>query len=729
MKLNVETTTETATGLMDDIEYSFEAGAHMMQILSGLYTNPEVAVVREYLTNMYDAHIALHRATGSWGPKPTITLPTTLSPTLIFADKGIGMSAESVKGIYTRYGKSTKSNSNDEVGGFGLGAKVAFAYNGGVDWTVTSVFNGEKNSFIARVGTNGMPVLSHLDSTPTDEPNGTTVTIPIRRQDIGTIQTTAKKYLHYFPLPINIENATFTMTPRVAELSGTNWSVAGRGGDGYMGLTVVVGNVPYTVPEGEYRDAVTKAKVVDTTTNNGYYFWTQNEFVINLPVGSVDIVPSRDSVKFTDKTRATIADAIVTVNKEIRQEISKQVANAPTEYDALVMLDKISNLSYINELTQSADYKGKRISRLEGITRDVTDFPDTTFSAFGITKTDDGEVVEIDCTKTVNVKVDMRSTQVLFVDVPKNEARIAKALAHNLLVSKTKGGRASRWGGHKVGHILLVRTKLTPEEFCKLFGGLPVDRIGLTSQHVKERAPAGTGINEENIYRFNGRSWEARVKIPSDGTVRYYLPLTKGYARFSYQDDHNVVQNMEREARYLGVIPSDYTSNIYGIKADEVAKFDKKEWADLRDALVAAVAAEIPKRAQAIALWKRYGSWTPSGMWAITNAFMFVAPIAAWRTLHGTHEKMFSDAAEFLKVTDRFRNEPAVKKALDAVPAFKGATIHEEWNKLVVAYPLLTLAVECGRASISTYAPNNDATVNRYRVVIEQYVKGLTPTP
>ena len=47
MKLNVELTTEESVGLLDDVEYSFEAGPHMMQILSGLYANPEVALVRE----------------------------------------------------------------------------------------------------------------------------------------------------------------------------------------------------------------------------------------------------------------------------------------------------------------------------------------------------------------------------------------------------------------------------------------------------------------------------------------------------------------------------------------------------------------------------------------------------------------------------------------------------------------------------------------------------------
>ena len=674
---------------------------------------------------MYDAHIALHRATGSWGPKPTLTLPTTFSPTLVFADKGIGMSKETVKGVYTCYGKSTKSDSNDEVGGFGLGAKVAFAYNGGVDWTVASVRNGEKNTFIARIGPKGMPVLSHLDCSPTTEPNGTTVTIPIRRQDIATIQATAETYLRHFPLPINVENATFTITPKVTELSGDNWSIGrGHGGAG-SGLTVVVGNVPYHIPDAELVGALRRAGLTGTT-NDAQYFWTQNEVTIKLAVGSVDIVPSRDSVKFTDRTKDAIAKALQTTSEAIKAEISKMVQAAPTEYDALLKLETINNLSYIGHLTQTADYRGKKISRAEGIVRNVTDFPGTTFSCYGITKQDSGEIVEKDCATTVTLGTN-NNTRVLFVNTVKGEIRTAKALAHKNLVNKTKGGRASRWGGHKIGHVLLVKTTLSKEEFSKRFGGYPVALIENTSDYADVKAPSGTGINAENIYRFNGRSWEARVRVPVDTDVRYYLPLTKGYARFSYQDDHYAVSRMISEAAELGLVDQNY--RLYGIKTDEVKNFDAAVWVNLSDAIIAKIVADIPVHANALSLWKAYGPWKGHMAAKAAEAFSFIPDVAGWSKLVETHMAQWTAANLFQSIVQRHINTPAVEKEYAKVKPWAGENINTAYDKLVKKYPMVALAMET-IAECGIYTGDRGKNVaKRFEANIREYVKGISSTP
>jgi Histidine kinase-, DNA gyrase B-, and HSP90-like ATPase len=726
MKLNVELTTEESVGLLDDVEYSFEAGPHMMQILSGLYANPEVALVREYLTNMYDAHIALHRATGSWGPKPTLSLPTTFTPTLVFADKGIGMSKETVKRIYTRYGKSTKSDSNDEVGGFGLGAKVAFAYNGGVDWTVASVRDGEKNTFIARIGPNGMPVLSHLDCSPTTEPSGTTVTIPVRRQDIGTIQNTAKTYLRHFPLPINVENASFTITPVVSELSGDVWSVGRGGGYGSNGLTVVVGNVPYNIPEPELVGALRRGGLLTSNSNDAQYFWTQNEVTIKLAVGSVDIVPSRDSVQFTDRTKDALAKALQATANAIKAEISKMVQAAPTEYDALLMLEKVNNLSYIGHLTQTADYKGRKISRVEGIVRKVTDFPGTTFSCYGITKSDSGEIVEKDCSTEVSVGTN-NNTRILFVNTAKGEIRVAKALAHKNLVNKTKGGRASRWGGHKIGHVLLVKTTLSKDEFSKRFGGYPVALIENTSDYADVKAPSGTGINAENIYRFNGRSWEARVRVPVDTDVRYYLPLTKGYARFSYQDDHYAVAKLINEASRLGLVDQNY--RLYGIKTDEVKNFDAALWVNLNDAITAKIIADIPVNANDLALWKAYGSWKGHKATKAAQAFDFIPEVSGWLVLVEKHMTQYNKANDFQEIVQRHINTPAVEKEYAKIKPWTGENINTAYDKLVKKYPMVALAMdtiaECG----IYVGDRGKTTAKRYEASIREYVKMISGTP
>ena len=59
MKIHTEHRNVVGTGMRGNKEFTVKVGPRIMQILSGLYTNPVDAIVREYLTNMYDAVVAL----------------------------------------------------------------------------------------------------------------------------------------------------------------------------------------------------------------------------------------------------------------------------------------------------------------------------------------------------------------------------------------------------------------------------------------------------------------------------------------------------------------------------------------------------------------------------------------------------------------------------------------------------------------------------------------------
>ena len=55
MKINLETKNVSLKGVLATREASIKSGAHIMQILAGLYSNPLDAIVREYMTNCGDA--------------------------------------------------------------------------------------------------------------------------------------------------------------------------------------------------------------------------------------------------------------------------------------------------------------------------------------------------------------------------------------------------------------------------------------------------------------------------------------------------------------------------------------------------------------------------------------------------------------------------------------------------------------------------------------------------
>ena len=109
--------------------------AHIMGVLTNLYSDAPLAVVREYATNARDAH----QAAGVTRPIE-VGLPTALDPTLRVQDFGAGLSEQDILGVYARYGCSTKRDSDEQVGAFGLGSKSAFTL--AQQFVVTSVHDG-----------------------------------------------------------------------------------------------------------------------------------------------------------------------------------------------------------------------------------------------------------------------------------------------------------------------------------------------------------------------------------------------------------------------------------------------------------------------------------------------------------------------------------------------------------------------------------------------------------
>ena len=164
------------------------ASGLLIQRLTELYEDPVEATVRETVSNAIDAVVK-----ECSGDKPTVKIysPTTLNPILIIKDNGVGMTYNDLKEIYSKYGASTKIDDLDQIGAYGLGAKAPLAY--GNEFTVTSIKDGQKTTIIVarEEMTNFIKI---VDSVITDEPSGTTVSIPVDNADIHRFQENIKKY-------------------------------------------------------------------------------------------------------------------------------------------------------------------------------------------------------------------------------------------------------------------------------------------------------------------------------------------------------------------------------------------------------------------------------------------------------------------------------------------------------------------------------------------------------
>ena len=188
MQLDRINTGRTVEGNMPSLKksplrISPEARDHLMETLSNLYSDPAMAVIREYYCNGYDSH----KQAGVTRPVE-ITLPTPYSPSFIVRDYGLGMSAQFIDDVFLEYGHSTKNKNNEVIGALGYGGKSGFAVSD--QFTVTSYHDGKKITVLFEKTPEGYEsnIVSIVD---TEEGNGVIVTIPT--QIVGKISVIPRK--------------------------------------------------------------------------------------------------------------------------------------------------------------------------------------------------------------------------------------------------------------------------------------------------------------------------------------------------------------------------------------------------------------------------------------------------------------------------------------------------------------------------------------------------------
>lgn len=325
MTLNTES--EIASGLL-------------IQRLTELYEKPVEAAVRETVSNALDAVAVSHS-----GEEPVveITTPTALSPVFEVKDNGVGMTYEDIKNVYAKYGSSTKSEDFEQIGAYGLGAKSPLAY--GNEFTVTSVKDGEKSIIIvAREDfTNYIKV---VDVTKTDEPSGTTVSIPVKSSDINEFQEYIETY-KTVPSDVKIvvdgkyeEQTTYAMlTDKFVIHEDENgpihakvWIHKERANQAVEILDLGQKDRDYAYPTFNYVLGGWIYKN-PSKSNHSYSYYLSDVFLVELKPGIVSFNSSRDAIIPNERIYQLINrvnDYIL--NEKIISDIASALSKVDTEY-------------------------------------------------------------------------------------------------------------------------------------------------------------------------------------------------------------------------------------------------------------------------------------------------------------------------------------------------------------------------------------------------------------
>jgi hypothetical protein len=329
MKIQTKTIESQSNMVFDDsTRMSIDPSSipHIVRVLTELYSDPAQSIVREYAANGLDSHIMAGQT------KPVeITFPTYLSPSFVVRDFGIGMSRQEMQTVYSKYGASTKRETNDQIGAFGLGAKSALALV--ASFTVVSVKDGKRNTVVIAKDEDGVASLNFLDEDTTDEPNGVVVKVPVTNVNDFDRVRRLNIFLGWTPGTVLVDGkqpASIHDTESFSKLGEDGWfSVAPETIGHRGGIRVMVGPVMYEV-------AYNTASEIFRDTLNGWHFATiAQRLVLNVENGSVALTPSREELIFNRMTKDTLREVAARAIPQVFGKILKQIDEAPDRRDAL----------------------------------------------------------------------------------------------------------------------------------------------------------------------------------------------------------------------------------------------------------------------------------------------------------------------------------------------------------------------------------------------------------
>jgi len=284
-----------------------------MRSMADLYSNRELACVREYSTNARDAMVEAGK-----GHLPIeVTLPNGVisNPVFIVKDRGVGMNSAELKETYTQFGESTKRDSDDYNGMLGFGSKSAVAYTN--TFTITSVKDGLKNVAVITRSEDAMGgyIISMklvIRDLPTTEENGTEVQIPVHNY-----QEFARKAQDFFRF---WEPGTVLVNGQQPE-----WFVGDKLTDNL-----------YLTPSGT-QSYVVMGYVAYPVVNSDYLFpagMKRMPFVAFVENGTVEFTPNREALKYSDHTKNNLRKIITDFCDSAVDKAKEEIAAAKTHFEA-----------------------------------------------------------------------------------------------------------------------------------------------------------------------------------------------------------------------------------------------------------------------------------------------------------------------------------------------------------------------------------------------------------
>lgn len=339
MKLNDIRPHIETSGELEEQFFSIQDQGMIFDILRNkMYSNPILAICREISCNARDAH----REVGTPEIPIHIHLPTSLEPFYKIKDFGPGISPDRMSNIFIKYTASTKRNDNLQTGGFGLGAKTPFSYSD--TFTIITNYNGVQYNYACFIDETKVGKLALFSSSPTEEPNGTEIVIPVKPIDFRAFNDWTEHATRHWDVKPVFDGPAFVNYSEMEKiLEGDKWAIiASR--DYNRTAKMIIDGIEYPL-EVETLKKYADAKLIDAA---------HGHFIMYFDIGELTLSASREQIYLDKMTQDKIRQRLDLIFQDIKERVT-------TKIDAFSNLWE-ANVFYRKELTKAftnLDFLGK----------------------------------------------------------------------------------------------------------------------------------------------------------------------------------------------------------------------------------------------------------------------------------------------------------------------------------------------------------------------------------
>lgn len=291
----------------------------MTLLSSNLYSKPEESFIREIVCNAWDSHVEA----GNTDTPVLVKLnyKNTYKGDVTIRDYGTGISPERFNEIYCCLGSSTKRDSNEYIGAFGIGRFSALACSNIV--YISSYYEGKQYCYVMNKANNKISI-EEVFTIDTDQHNG--VEISVSDVDLCSCEAGLQQVVH---IPnLYVEGGKTIDFSKVRTRIGKYYSVCSFNSI----YNILIGNVGYSCSFDEIRE-IAKDILNDKNRDLFNFIFNYGPIAIKFDIGELSVTPNRENIIWSERSKETFKNKLKYALDEILDRIDE--INVPVQASTL----------------------------------------------------------------------------------------------------------------------------------------------------------------------------------------------------------------------------------------------------------------------------------------------------------------------------------------------------------------------------------------------------------